>query len=142
MEDTFLRSVVTCKLEDPLSSAVKKMRDNSFSKLPVYQSETFVGLLTAEAITFWLADHISFNKDLSAERVEAVVRYMYDVEKYCFVARTSPLFEVLRIFDDYSHQGTRLQAILISADGSEQSELLGIITVFDLPKIYNIIDGK
>jgi len=116
--------------------------DNSFSKLPVYQGKRFVGLITAEAVTYWLADRSKHGTISSKERVAAVMRYLPRTDSYRFVDQNCSLLDVLRIFDDYSHSGRRIQAILISDDGSESGKLLGIITIFDLPRIYHIIEGK
>lgn len=140
--EIFLGPVVTCRHDDTLREVVSRMHANAFSKLPVYQGPNFVGILTAEAVTYWLADHIDNGLNLGQERVESVLRYLHNPDNYQFVAPDCSLFDVLRIFEDYSHRGKRIQAILISDDGTEIGQLLGIITVFDLPKIYHTIDLK
>lgn len=140
VEDKFIREVVTCKSDDLLSDAIAKMLENSFSKLPVYK-EKVVGLLTAEAVTYWLADHIMKSDSLKHERVKAVLEYNDKRTNYSFVSPKCSLFKILRIFDQSSYQGQRMQAILITSDGTKSGELLGIITIFDLPLIYNIIEG-
>ncbi|HHX02100.1 MAG TPA: CBS domain-containing protein [Firmicutes bacterium] len=140
--ESFLGPVVTCNLDDSLSTAITKMNVNSFSKLPVYKGRQFVGLLTAEAVTYWLADHMAAGLDLTQVKVEAVLRYLHNTDNYRFVPPTCSLVTVLKIFEDFSHRGKRMQAVLISEGGSEAGTLLGIITVFDLPRIYQILDKK
>lgn len=140
VEEHFIRKVVTCSCDEPLSEAAKKMLEFTFSKLPVYRDQKFVGILTAEAITYWMADRLQTNQSLTHQKVDSVLKYIDNPDNYHFVSRATSLFEVLRIFDDYDHQGKRLQAILISEDGSEDTTLAGIITVFDFPTIYSIID--
>lgn len=140
--DYFLRDVVTCELTELLSDAAVKMLKNAFSKLPVYDGQRFVGLLTAEAITYWLADRfLEGEKPFKQEQVSSVLEYIDQPDNHYFITPTCSLFEILRVFDDYRHQGKRLQAILVSSDGSKTGELLGIITNFDLPLIYHIIEG-
>lgn len=141
--DHFLREVITCKLTDLLSDAVSKMLENAFSKLPVYEGPKFVGLLTAEAITYWLADgFIDGEGLLKQEKVASVLKYIDQPDNNYFVAPSCSLFEILRIFDAYRHKGKRLQAILITSDGTKTGTLLGIMTNFDLPLIYHIIEGS
>lgn len=136
----FIRKVVICDCDDPLSEATQKMLEHTFSKLPVYRGQEFVGILTAEAITYWMADRLQKDGNLKQQNVASVLRYIDNPDNYHFISKDTSLFEVLRIFDEYHHDGKRLQAILISEDGSEDAKLIGIITVFDLPAIYNIID--
>ncbi len=137
----FLGPVVSCQVEDTLSDAARQMYKHSFSKIPVYQGEQFVGLLTAEAITYWLADCLIEGKDLSRESVGTVMKYVDNPDNYAFVAKNSPVFEVIRLFEHFSHKGNRLQAVLITENGERLQKPLGIITVFDLPRIYRMLEG-
>ncbi|HOB08808.1 MAG: CBS domain-containing protein [Limnochordia bacterium] len=140
--DAFLGPVITCGFDDTLGSAITKMHANSFSKLPVYNGRQFVGILTAEAVTYWLADHMAADLDFTQVRVEAVLRYLHNPDNYRFVPPSCSLVTVLKLFEDFSHKGKRLQAVLISETGSESGALLGIITVFDLPRIYQVLEWK
>lgn len=140
VEEHFIREVITCRSDEPLSEATKKMFEFTFSKLPVYEDQKFVGILTAEAITYWMADRLQKGESFEHQKVDSVLKYIDNPDNYHFISRTTSLFEVIRIFGEYDHQGKRLQAILISEDGSEDADLVGIITVFDFPTIYNIID--
>jgi len=142
VEDAFLGPVVTCSLDDTLSSAIAKMHTNSFSKLPVYNGSQFAGILTAEAVTYWLGEHMGDDLNLAQVQVEAVLRYLPNPDNYRFVSPSCSLITVLKIFEDFSHRGKRLHAVLISSNGSESGTLLGIITVFDLPRIYQILEKR
>lgn len=138
----FLREVITCNHDELLSAVAKRMYDHSFSKIPVYRGRDFIGLLTAEAITYWLGDRISDQGFLVEEEVHVVLNYLDKPDNYRFVSQDCHLLDITRLFDEYHHQGSRLQSILISDDGTESGQLLGIITTFDLPIIYRIIKGQ
>ncbi len=142
VEDEFLRPVVTCKSTDLVGRAAQLMYEHSFSKIPVYDGSEFVGLLTAEAVTHWLGAQLAKgDSDLHAETVASVLGYVDASVSYHFVARKTTVFEVMGLFDEASHRGQRLQAVLITHDGRRTAKPLGIITVFDLPKIYNLINN-
>lgn len=138
----FIKEVVTCGHDESLGKVAKRMLEHAFSKIPVYQGEEFLGLLTAEAITYWLADRISDQGFLVEENVSVVLDYVDKPDNYRLVTQDCTLFEIIQLFDEFNHLGTRLQAVLISDDGTESGQLLGIITAFDLPKIYRIIEGN
>ena len=143
VDQEFLGPVITCQTTDLVSTAAELMYQHSFSKIPVYDEENrFVGLLTAEAITHWLGAQLQKrSNDLYRERVESVLKYVDErTTSFRFISRHTPVFEVMRLFDETTHRGQRLQAVIITHDGREDAQPLGIITVFDLPKIFNLIN--
>lgn len=140
--DQFLGPVITCCPGDSIGTVAQEMYKHGFSKIPVYDGEKFLGLLTAEAITHWLGNQFMMKgKALAEETVQAVLNYVGNQHDYYFVGPDCPLFKIISVFEDFSHQGQRLQAILITEDGTSASKPLGIITVFELPEIYGILES-
>ncbi len=116
------------------------MHDGSFSQLPIYDGQNCVGLLTAETIARWLANHLADGVGLIEERpVADVMQHEEDHENYTFTARTATVTEGLVAFDDFLHRGKRLEAILITHSGSSTEKLLGIVTIYDIPKLRRAI---
>lgn len=142
VEDEFLRPVITCKPTDRIDYAAGLMYKHAFSKIPIYDGTRFVGLLTAEAVTHWLGANLAAgNNCLHNETVSTVLEYVRENVSFHFVSRKCTVFEVMRLFEEASHRGHRLQAVLITHDGRESSKPLGIITAFDLPKIYDLLNN-
>src|SRR5262245_40904902 len=54
----FQRSVVRVSPTDTLVSVLDLVRKNDFSQFPVYRSDRFVGLITENGITRWMAHHV------------------------------------------------------------------------------------
>lgn len=145
--DEFLRPVFTCKPTDRIDYVAGLMYKHGFSKIPVYDETGFIGLLTAEAITHWLGATWDDKKttqthDLRGEPVSTVLAYVGENTRFQFVCKECTVFEVMRLFEEASHYGQRLQAVIITDDGSQSSPPLGIITAFDLPKIYDLINNR
>ncbi len=145
VKDYFIRDVVICQVTDLLSQVAMVMFQHSFSKLPVYDEDEFVGLLTAEAITYWLANIYLVKEDsIHRECVKDALKFIDQPDNHYFVRPSCTLFEVLGIFDEYRHQGKRLQALLITEESVESTgkgKLSGIITNFDLPLIYHVLEA-
>lgn len=141
--DTFLGTVVTCRPDDLVVAAARRMYENSCSKLPVYDQEQFVGLLTAERVTHWFGHRFQEGgtDEPLQETVAAVLDYGEQRSECAFVARDCTVFRVLELFDEASHAGQRLQGVIVSEDGNCHGQPLGIITVFDLPEVYRILEG-
>ncbi len=142
VEDSFMGDVVTCRGDDTVGKAASIMYKHRFSKMPVYDGDAFRGLLTAEGVTHWLGDHLQKSREpVDEQTVAAVLEYVGNGRSYAFVARTCPIFRVIDLFEEAGHEGHRLQAVLITEDGSSDQKPLGIITVFDLPQIYQLMEG-
>jgi predicted transcriptional regulator len=135
--------VEQCRPTDPLGCCVGKMHAGGFSQLPIYDGDTFCGLLTAETIARWLAT--AFVGDgtgiVEEQPVSEVIRHQEDGENYKFLPRAVTVATALAAFEDFLHRGKRLEAILITHGGRPGERLLGIVTVHDIPKLNRAANG-
>ncbi len=133
----FQSEVETVSVDDPITEAVRTMFEKSFSQVPVYDGISFVGLLTSNSIARWLGARATEDIfSLSETPVSDVLEYTEDTENFYFLRRDATVFEVLEAFHTFERQGKRLEAILITQNGKRSESLMGIITIWDLPKIY------
>ncbi len=136
----FRRKVVTAEETWSLSRAVKLMEARRFSQLPVTRAARFVALLTANTVTRWLGakaaeDIVSINDATVAQ----VLMHTEDSENYVFIGRTASLFDALAKFGDFEERGKPLDAVLVTHSGSASDSLLGIITIYDVPKMFALL---
>ncbi|MFC1959765.1 HPP family protein [Chloroflexota bacterium] len=141
----FQKPVYTMTPEDPIAAAAFLMLAHDFSQLPIVNSDGhFVALLTSNDITRWIGisvpqQVIDLEKTVIAEIMncnaeEGVPGAGPD---YTFFSRDETVFAALDVFQECGQCGVRLEAILITQHGSPAEELLGIITIWDLPTIYD-----
>ncbi|MCH8331236.1 MAG: CBS domain-containing protein [Bacteroidetes bacterium] len=138
----FQVEVYTLSVGDPLSKAVKEMYEQSYSQIPVYNGDNIEGMLTTNTIVRWIG-HVVKEEIISIKDtfIEKVLMLAEDNNNFIFLSRGSTLFEVLEKFrTNEEKKGVRLEAILITQNGKPSEALLGIITVWDLPKIYETLD--
>ncbi len=129
-------NVLTLKINDSVADAVKATLDHSFSQIPIYENEKFVALLTTDTIARWLGACVK--EDIFSLRetpLESVLKYTEEPDNYCFLGRNTTVFTALEKFHEYEQTGKRLEAMLITQNGKQMETLLGIITVWDLPRI-------
>lgn len=133
----FQSKVYTLSVGDPVAKAVKAMFEQSFSQIPIYDDEAaFVGLLTTNTVTRWLGASVKDDiLSLTETSITDVFSFTEDKDNFSFLSRDSTLFEALEKFQTYERKGKRLEAILITQSGKDSEALLGIITIWDLPKI-------
>ncbi|WP_025784119.1 CBS domain-containing protein [Sporosarcina sp. D27] len=128
--------VHTLQASDPLTAALRLMRDNKFGQLPIYQNGKFKGLITAAGITHWLAGQ-STEDSISREipTLSDVYNYEKRKESFEFVRRDLSVYEAEDYFKRAISRGTRLEALLITDTAEHNEKLIGIITPYDLLKI-------
>ena len=123
--------VIRVKLNETVDDVLKKVYHLDFSQFPVYDGERFVGLLTENGITRWLADYAQ-NHDSILLFTDATVQNVLEKEErrsnFKFVPRTMTIDEVIYAFKNRQD----LEAVLVTANGQEHEKLLGIGTRWDI----------
>jgi len=137
----FRKEVAGVEADWPISRALALMESRSFSQLPVNRSGRFVGLLSANTITRWLGASV---KDeiisLSETKVGEVLHHTEDPESHVFLDKDASLFDILASFDDFESRGKPLDAIFLTHSGKVGEVFLGVITMYDIPKILAEIE--
>jgi predicted transcriptional regulator len=136
----FQSEVSSFSVNDSIGAAVKLMLYQSFSQVPVFNEERFVGLLTTDTISRWLgscvADDIFI---LSETKINHVLRYTEDRKNHIFLKKGSTIFDALETFQEFENRGKSLKAILITESGKSTQKIIGIMTISDLPKALKSI---
>lgn len=134
--EIFQRNVLTFQLGDSLSYALKIIREKKFNQFPVYLGSEFKGLITPVGITAFLAsnikeDTISLRKTTLAD----ILVHENKRDNHRFVRSDTSAYVAEEIFKSQLSRGHRLEALLITEDGASASELIGIVTPFDILKL-------
>lgn len=134
--DLFLCKVHILQTTDTLMTGLRVIREKQFNQIPIYNKNQFVGLVTATGITYWLADHMT-EEIISREMPTLLDIHSHEKKKktYRFVGRDLSVYEAEEYFRKSLISGNRLDALLITENGSEWEKLLGIVTTQDLLKI-------
>jgi len=133
--------VTTFQLDQPIGTAVHQMYEKGFSQAPIYEGSQFVDLLTTNAIARWLGKNVA-NEVFSVEEttIGEVLNYTEDNRHVSFMSPDTSVYKVFEHINRKEAKGIRTEAILITHSGKKTEELLGIITIWDLPKLHQAID--
>lgn len=106
---------------------------NAYSQIPIYdENMNFSGLLTEGGIIKWISRNILEGNilinDVTAEDV-LQVEQSYNVH---FLAKTTTIFDLHDIFEKAFYENRRLEAIIMTENGSTKEKPIGIITSWDL----------
>jgi len=141
-KDVFQRTVKVLLKDEKLGDAMRKMMNDHFSKLPVYdEGHKFVGILTSDAITYFLAKHIGeVEKCIPDVKVMDVLSSDDKSREVSFMPINTTLVSIVNEFERSLAQGKKLNAVILTQDGALNQKPLGIITIADLPIIYERIN--
>ena len=133
----FLKPVKICDPQTEIREAVDIMETMGSSKLPVYAQGGFHALLTMEMIARWTLHQSRTNQPLSGV-VSDCLYFKDKKERVLFLSRTADVTEAQDLFEASLHRGVSISAILITESGSAHQKPIGIITVADLPLLYEL----
>lgn len=134
VHELFRRTVLKTTTETEIGRALALMHEQELSQVPVFRNNVFIGMLTTNTLARWIGAHVEDEiLDLKIS-VEDALRYQENSEVHLFVPRTMTAPEVIDAFDKAAERGQRLTALLITQNGKETEQLLGIVTAYDLPE--------
>lgn len=129
----FSREVSRLQLDESLAIAVKLMREKDYSQCPVYADGEFKGVLTERGLARWLTRRVESCSlvDLEDDRVEDALGLEEKRDYFDFAPRNHPVWQVAEMFAT----NPQLEVVLITEDGCQDGELLGIATVWDIARL-------
>ena len=130
----FQKDVLTVDANESIEKVAHLMADNNFSRIPVYEGNTFSFLATAEDIVRFIA--ANNGKLLGNIPISEVARFAEHKDNVQFVSQDTDIFKVAEMFEIYHRNGKKIEAVLISENGSKNNKPIGIITLFDIGEIY------
>ena len=133
----FLKPVKICDPQTEIREAVKIMETMGSSKLPVYAQGGFHALLTMEMIARWTLHQSRAEKPLTG-CVSDCLYFKDKKERVLFLPRTADVTEAQDLFEESLHRGVSISAILSTESGNAHQKPIGIITVADLPLLYEL----
>ena len=139
IKDVMTSPVFTAQTTDVLYHTAKTMLDNIYTHVPVYDGDTFIGMLSESAILRWIGHRVS-NKQLVATRTIAEIKDWLDASgntynDYEFVPRSTIVLDVKKRFEFALQEGRRLGAVFVTKTGKTTEPIEGIVTAWDFPRL-------
>jgi len=139
----FQKVVQTVSQDARIVDALKYVYPRNLSQVPVTSGQRTVGLLTTNTLSRWLASQASVGlADLTEHTIEDALAYTEHQGNWMLVSRHTQLADVVDEFDRAEAAGRRLDAVLITNAGKATEQLLGIITIHDMPKLLRQLSPK
>ena len=139
----FSMPVATCSPDTPVVGAAKMMLKDNYSQLPVYLGDEFRALLTTNTIARWLAACFDLEHGVVDDMcVEVVLGHAEEGDNCVFLKPSDTVADAIEKFASTQRAGKRLDAVLITEDGTKNRRPSGIITPADIPKLYGAMPNR
>lgn len=127
-----------CDRDEKLHVVLAEMVRNDFSQAPVFESDKFVALLTTNAIARWVSANVEDSGELymEASAVGEVLGSLEEHESPAIVKHTAPVSDVVEILTDPDFQSG---CVLVTDTGNTSGRMMGMVTKFDLPQLYEAL---
>ncbi|MCI5773464.1 MAG: CBS domain-containing protein [Erysipelotrichaceae bacterium] len=122
------QKVVVCHPDDLILDVFYLMQKLDTSKLPIYDKDRFIGLLTYKEIAKWAIDrpNLQFISEIMGECVD---------DRIVFMDRRRNISHIINEFENALKKGNYLKVVIITEDGLKNQKPLGIFTAYDLPRL-------
>lgn len=127
--------IYTIKMEDNAYEVIKKMSENSFTHVPVYEDDKFVGVFSENTLFSYMVkkEDVIITKDSLIEEFSEFIPIDNHVGEYFeFVDKQALIIDIEEKFNNYLEDLKRLGVIFITETGKQTEQLLGLITAWDI----------
>lgn len=120
---------------------IQDMSKKDYAQIPVVDHNgKYIELLTANTIIRWMGD-LKENQDgrliVNDVKIKEILKYAEEEEVCEFISRDSKLDHLIDKHESIIKAGNKIDAFLITEHGDRDEVLLGIITSWEIPEIYN-----
>lgn len=122
------KPVVSIDTSFSMKDVLTYFLNHHYSQYPVYQGDTFQGILTTRGIGVWLANEKMTGMPQGEMTVNGLLGLEKKKELVAFMKPNQLEIEAVRLYKD----NPRLEVILITSTGHKDGELVGLISPKDL----------
>jgi len=128
------RNVFKCRKDQKLSEVIRTMRDYQYTYVPVIEEGKVIGVFSANTLLL-VYDEVGVRALPEAATIADIIgvadiNHCQDTCLAC--VPETPMVAIQSKFATYSHNGERLDLVIITEDGTFDSRFLGLITAWDV----------
>lgn len=140
VKDAFKKSINIVDAKDSLTEVLSIINKYHYSQFPVVKSGEFIGLITENGITNWLAASVEEDSiSIKNTSVQDVILGDEESGSYSFLLATDTLYDVIDKFEEIRKVGNRTATIIVlnrKTSPVNIEDIYTILTPWDLDTIY------
>lgn len=126
------KKVVVCHPNDLILDTYYLMQKLGTSKLPIYDEDKFIGLITYKEIANWAINQPSL------QYISEIIEECAD-DRVIFMDRKRDISKIILEFENSLKKGIYVLVVIITETGMKDQKPLGIFTVYDLPELMSYL---
>lgn len=133
LHELFEKKVITADIDDCIGDALTLFWNYKISQIPIVKSKKIINVLNTNTISWWTA--ATKPEEIPNVKIADVLSYSQHQHNYEILPQNATLPEAVRLFrQSYSkvNRGWFMDAILITANGKNETPIKGIIVLEDL----------
>jgi len=134
----FAREVIYVSPDEPLSRILALVNKHHYTQFPVLDTRSgLLGLITYTGIVNWLATNYTGSSLVALDvTAKELLRFEDPLENFRVVDQDSNVYQVKEIFAaNIDRTRQKVNAVLVTEDGTGRARLLGIVTPSDIVSI-------
>ncbi|PKM65732.1 MAG: hypothetical protein CVU95_14190 [Firmicutes bacterium HGW-Firmicutes-2] len=133
--------VVRTQSDRSLADALILMRKHDYTKIPVYNGHTYIGLLSGNIVARWMANHIEesgeIKESLKDVTLETLLTLYEKTDTVVFIPKDMDIYDFIRLS---RKQKSKLSLYIMTQTGDRNEKPLGIITAYDYPRLLHELE--
>lgn len=126
------KPVKTFQVDEDVKNALLEMEKHEFTQYPVYQGESFKFLMTESGLRSYFASRLKGSKiDLAGQKLRDVQKHE-KTNTVKIVSKDMNVFELQDLYDSRPEHENKLEAVIITENGSQKEMPIGIVSSWDL----------
>lgn len=119
-----------------VGETLRRMYQEEFSQVPVYDEKRYFGLLTTNTVARWIADQLERHGGVVEDvAVRKVLSFAEKIENVLHCSRTLSVTETVRHFTSSVASGRPVTALILTNSGKRDETPLGIVLPADLARL-------
>lgn len=137
-------TIVTFKVGEALQAVLSVIKEKHYSQFPVFDDQQYVGLISENGITNWLAERVSdeqmLSRDLSTVTIDEVLKLEEKNHRVTKIYKENNLFQLIELFEK-SQSTVILVCKKQNLEMDTPDDIVGILTNSDISLIYQLFDN-
>lgn len=134
------RKVFTASGETPLKDVIREMKENGYSIVPVYISQTLVGVVNRKMVVEGIGKFIEDNRDIDDainEPIAGCLDIFNETEHYEVAPTSITVENLLYMFQ----QNRKLSSVILTENGNFNEPAKAVLVSADLIDLNTILDN-
>lgn len=142
MKENNFKNIVSFSSNDNLKEVLDKVSEFQYSQFPVFDKESYIGMITDNGITNWIANSIDAESNLIENlkdvKIEKIITFEEKQNNVVKIYKEETIFSLISAFEE-----KEVNTVLICEKKNciieKPTDLMGIMTTYDLKDLYKEI---